>query len=70
MSELVNHWLYEFVTLLVIMDTITTAPLFMAVTVGSDRKQVRQVAFGTIANTFVIFAFHCHVTLNAILCEA
>lgn len=34
MPELPNHWLYKFVTLLVILPPVATMPLFMAAVAG------------------------------------
>jgi small neutral amino acid transporter SnatA (MarC family) len=44
MPEFAHHWFYDFMTLLVVLDPIATVPLFMAVTVGLDRKPAAKVA--------------------------
>jgi len=68
MPEFASHWLYEFVTLMVILDLIATVPLFMAVTAGLDRKQARHVAIYSIATAFGILVFF--IVFGQLLLEA
>jgi len=68
MPEFSSHWLYEFVTLLVILDPIATVPLFMAVTAGLERKQARLVAIYALATAFGILVFF--IAFGQVLLEA
>ena len=55
--EFLNHWLYEFMTLLVILDPIATVPLFMAATAGLSRTQAARVGFYALGIAFLILLF-------------
>jgi multiple antibiotic resistance protein len=55
--EFLNHWLYEFMTLLVILDPIATVPLFMAATAGLSRPQATRVGFYALGVAFLILLF-------------
>jgi len=55
--EFLNHWLYEFMTLLVILDPIATVPLFMAVTAGLTRPQAVRVGLYALGIAFLILLF-------------
>lgn len=57
MPEFAHHWFYEFMTLLVVLDPIATVPLFMAVTVGLDRKASAKVAVYAVGTSFAILLF-------------
>jgi multiple antibiotic resistance protein len=52
-----NEFLHEFVTLLVILDPVATIPLFLAVTVGLDRRRSLLVAFHAVVISFLILLF-------------
>lgn len=68
MPEFSNHWLYEFVTLLVILDPIATVPLFMSVTAGLERRHARQVAIYALTVAFAILVFF--IVFGQVLLEA
>ena len=57
MPQFAHHWFYEFMTLLVVLDPIATVPLFMAVTIGLDRKDSAKVALYAIGTSFAILLF-------------
>jgi multiple antibiotic resistance protein len=52
-----NDFLYEFVTLFVILDPIATLPIFIAVTGGLDRRQSLLVAFYALGASFLVLLF-------------
>ena len=52
-----NDFLYEFVTLFVILDPIATLPIFIAVTGGLDRRQSLLVAFYALGVSFLVLLF-------------
>lgn len=68
MPEFLNHWLYEFVTLLVILDPVATVPLFLAATVGLDRHQSLRVGLYALGIAFLILLFF--IVLGQALLEA
>jgi multiple antibiotic resistance protein len=68
MPEFAHHWFYEFMTLLVVLDPIATVPLFMAVTVGLDRKQAAKVALYAVCTAFAILLFF--IAFGQLLLEA
>lgn len=68
MPDYLNHWLYEFVTLLVILDPVATVPLFLAATVGLDRRQSWRVAVYALGIAFLILLFF--IVLGQPLLEA
>lgn len=57
MTEFSNHWLYEFVTLLVILDPIATVPLFLSAVAGLERRQSFLVALYAVGLAFGILLF-------------
>ena len=57
MPEFLNHWLYEFVTLLVILDPIATVPLFMAAAAGLNPQKSARLAFYALGIAFGILVF-------------
>ena len=52
-----NHLLYEFSTLIVVLDPIATVPVFMAVTRDLNRKDASRVALYSICLSFLILLF-------------
>lgn len=68
MPEYLNHWLYEFVTLMVILDPVATVPLFLAATLGLDRRQSLRVAVYALVIAFLILLFF--IALGQPLLEA
>jgi multiple antibiotic resistance protein len=52
-----NDFLYEFVTLFVILDPIATLPIFIAVTGGLDRRRSLLVAFYALGVSFLVLLF-------------
>jgi multiple antibiotic resistance protein len=52
-----NHFLFEFVTLLVVLDPVATIPIYLAVSRGLDRKRALLVAFYALAVSFLILLF-------------
>ena len=57
MSGFTNTFLYEFVTLLVVLDPVATIPIYLAVTRGLDRKRALLVAFYALGVSFLILLF-------------
>jgi multiple antibiotic resistance protein len=53
----VNTFLYEFVTLFVILDPVATLPVFLAATVGLTRRQSLGVAAYAVGVSFVVLLF-------------
>ncbi len=56
-TTFLNDFLYEFVTLLVILDPIATIPMYLAVTQGLGRRQSLAVAFYAVGIAFLILLF-------------
>jgi len=52
-----NDFLYEFVTLFVILDPIATLPVFISVTGGLARRQSLLVAFYALGVSFLVLLF-------------
>lgn len=52
-----NDFLYEFVTLFVILDPVATVPIFLAVTAGLPRRQALLVAAYAVGVAFLIMLF-------------
>ena len=52
-----NEFLYEFVTLFVILDPIATLPVFISVTGGLARRQSLLVAFYALGVSFLVLLF-------------
>ena len=57
MSAFAHDFLYEFVTLLVILDPIATIPIYLTVTAGLARKQSLLVAAYALGVSFLILLF-------------
>lgn len=57
MPEFLNHWLYEFVTLLVILDPIATVPMFLTAAVGLSPVQSARLAICALGIAFGILVF-------------
>ena len=57
MSAFAHDFLYEFVTLLVILDPIATIPIFLAVTAGLDRRKSLLIAAYALGISFLILLF-------------
>jgi multiple antibiotic resistance protein len=53
----VNTFLYEFVTLFVILDPVATMPVFLAATVGLTRRQSLGVAAYAVGISFLVLLF-------------
>jgi multiple antibiotic resistance protein len=53
----VHTFLYEFVTLFVILDPVATLPVFLAATVGLTRRQSLGVAAYAVGVSFVVLLF-------------
>jgi multiple antibiotic resistance protein len=68
MPEFSSHWLYEFVTLLVILDPIATVPLFMSVTMGLERREALKVALYALLTALAILVFF--IVFGQVLLEA
>ena len=52
-----NDFLFEFVTLFVILDPVATVPVFLAVTVGLARRRQLLVAFYALGIAFLVLLF-------------
>lgn len=52
-----NHLLYEFSTLIVVLDPIATVPVFMAITHDLDKKDAMRVAVYSLCISFLILLF-------------
>jgi multiple antibiotic resistance protein len=52
-----NEFLYEFVTLLVILDPVATVPVYLAATTGLERRRALLVAFHALVVSFLILLF-------------
>ncbi|OYX01612.1 MAG: hypothetical protein B7Z15_19490 [Rhizobiales bacterium 32-66-8] len=52
-----NHFFYEFVTLIVILDPVATVPIFLMVTAGLPRRQALLVAAYAVGVAFLIMLF-------------
>ncbi|MBI3196711.1 MAG: MarC family protein [Rhodospirillales bacterium] len=52
-----NDFLFEFVTLFVVLDPIATLPIFIAVTSGLNRRQSLLVAFYALGVSFLVLLF-------------
>jgi len=55
--QFVNTFLYEFVTLFVILDPVATLPVFLAATVGLTRRQSMAVAGYAVGISFLVLLF-------------
>lgn len=64
----IHSFIYEFVTLFVILDPVATVPVFLAVTVGLGRRQALQVAAYAIGFAFLVLLFF--ITSGQFLLEA
>ena len=67
--QFLNDFFFEFVTLFVILDPVATVPVFLAVTVGLERRRQLLVAFYALGVAFlVLLLFICvgHGLLNAL----
>ena len=53
----VNTFIYEFVTLFVILDPVATLPVFLAATVGLTRRQSLGVAAYAVGISFLVLLF-------------
>ena len=53
----VNTFIYEFVTLFVILDPVATLPVFLAATVGLTRRQALGVAAYAVGISFLVLLF-------------
>lgn len=63
-----DHWFYEFVTLLVVLDPIATVPLYVMATAGLSAREARKVAFYALGTAFaVLVAF---IAVGQLLLEA
>ena len=56
-SMIPNHLLYEFSTLIVVLDPIATVPVFMAVTSDLNKKDALRVAYYSICLSFLVLLF-------------
>ncbi len=56
-ANFAHDFIYEFVTLFVILDPIATVPLFLAATAGLSRKQSLQVAAYAVSIAFAVLLF-------------
>ncbi len=52
-----NEFLYEFATLIVVLDPLATVPVFLAVTHDLNRKDAFRVALYTVVISFLILLF-------------
>ena len=52
-----NNFVYEFVTLFVILDPVATVPLFLLVTAGLPRKDALKVAAYALGVAFLVLLF-------------
>ncbi len=57
MPSFANDFVFEFVTLLVILDPIATIPIFLAVTAGLERRKSLQIAAYALGISFLILLF-------------
>ena len=57
MPTFANDFLYEFVTLLVILDPVASIPIFLAVTAGLDRPKSLKIAGYALGVSFVVLLF-------------
>jgi multiple antibiotic resistance protein len=67
--QFLNEFFFEFVTLFVILDPVATVPVFLAVTVGLERKGQLLVALYALGVAFLILLFFIcvgHALLNAL----
>ncbi len=55
--EAIHSFLYEFVTLFVILDPVATLPVFIAATVGLTRRQSLGVAAYAVLVSFLVLLF-------------
>ena len=63
-----SGFLYEFVTLYVVLDPVAAIPIFLAATAGLPRRRQLGVAFAAIAVSFAIFVFF--IAFGELLLEA
>lgn len=63
-----NSFLYEFVTLYVVLDPVAAIPIFLAATAGLPRRRQVGVAFAAVAIAFAIFVFF--IVFGEMLLEA
>ena len=68
MSGFAHDFVYEFVTLLVILDPIATIPIFLAVTAGLERKRALLVAAYALGISFLVLLFF--IAVGQFLLEA
>jgi multiple antibiotic resistance protein len=52
-----NSFVYEFVTLFVVLDPVATVPVFISVTGGLDRRRSLQVAAYALGISFLVLLF-------------
>lgn len=52
-----HTFVYEFVTLFVVLDPVGTIPIFLAVTAGLQRRQALWVAFYALGISFLVLVF-------------
>ena len=67
--QFLNDFFFEFVTLFVILDPVATVPVFLAVTVGLERRRQLLVAFYALGVAFLVLLFFIcvgHGLLNAL----
>lgn len=57
MTAFTHDFVYEFVTLLVILDPVATIPIFLAVTAGLDRRKSLQIAGYALGVSFLVLLF-------------
>lgn len=57
LNAFTHDFLYEFVTLLVVLDPVATIPVYLAVTKGLDRRRSLMVAFYALGISFLILFF-------------
>ena len=55
--NILSHFLYEVVTLFVILDPVATVPVFLSVTAGLPRKRQLLVAFYALLVAFLVLLF-------------
>ena len=63
-----HTFLYEFVTLFVVLDPVATLPIFAAVTLGLDRRQTLKVAAYAVGISFLVLLFF--IATGQLLLEA
>lgn len=63
-----HTFLYEFVTLFVVLDPVATLPIFAAVTIGLDRRRTLKVAAYAVGISFLVLLFF--IATGQLLLEA